>query len=69
VSAFNARLTDDWLPLPQPLLDRLGWVEGTLVEIELVDVPGQAPTLVVTPKAGAQLVNRPAPSKRSSLRE
>ena len=67
MSAFNARLSDDWLPLPEALLKRLGWVEGTLVEIELVDVPGQAPTLVITPKAGTQPISRPAPSKSRKL--
>jgi len=67
MTAFNARLLDEWLPLPPALVERLGWVEGTLVEIELVEVEGQAPTLVITPKAGAQPVQRPAPSKRWGL--
>lgn len=33
--SYRVRLTDDWLPFPQPLLDRLGWLEGDELELEL----------------------------------
>ena len=28
-----SKVTDDWLPLPSGLLHKLGWTEGTLVEL------------------------------------
>jgi len=33
---FRARLTDDWLPMPEAVLEGLGWVDGTFLEAEIV---------------------------------
>jgi bifunctional DNA-binding transcriptional regulator/antitoxin component of YhaV-PrlF toxin-antitoxin module len=41
----TCRLTDDWLPLPEPVLRALGWREGDQLELEVVDG-----TLIVTLK-------------------
>jgi len=33
----RARITTDWLPLPDETLRDLGWGEGDIVEIEVAD--------------------------------
>lgn len=59
MTTYRARLTNDWLPLPDAVLTALGWKEGDHLAVE---VAGDA--LVVTmaadqsnpPKPGARVV-------------
>lgn len=37
MSKAVCRLTDDWIPLPEPILKALGWTEGTLLELEVIE--------------------------------
>lgn len=58
----RARLTDDWLPLPVPVLAALGWGEGDQLELEVADG-----ILVVQKVSSAPVaVTRLAPSRRSN---
>lgn len=34
---MRARVTDDWIPLPDDAVSQLGWKEGDVVECEIVD--------------------------------
>lgn len=55
----RAKLTDDWLPIPDAMLAALGWQEGTLLD---VDIAGDC---IVLSKAGDQKpVPKPAPAPR-----
>lgn len=31
-----ARLTNDWLPIPDAVLKKLGWAEGDALDVEIV---------------------------------
>lgn len=33
----RARITSDWLPLPEPVLNQLQWKEGDVIEVEVVE--------------------------------
>lgn len=35
---YYTKLQDDWLPIPEPVLQYLGWTEGT--EVEIVTITG-----------------------------
>jgi bifunctional DNA-binding transcriptional regulator/antitoxin component of YhaV-PrlF toxin-antitoxin module len=37
VSVYKARITDDWLPLPDGAIRELGWREGDEIEVEVID--------------------------------
>lgn len=37
MSVYQARITDEWLPIPEAALIELGWREGDTIEIEVVD--------------------------------
>lgn len=34
---LTARITDDWLPIPEPLLKQLQWTHGDRVLVEVID--------------------------------
>lgn len=48
MTKFTARMTDDWIPLPEEVLKLLGWVEGDSIELEVVDCGDNGFALLVT---------------------
>lgn len=55
----SCRITDDWLPLPEPLLRALGWREGQTIELEAIDG-----VLVATPVGACGVVGEPPLGKK-----
>jgi hypothetical protein len=58
-TTFRARITDDWLPMPEAVLTQLGWSEGTQLEVEVVGdalVVTRAPDQAVGSKPAARVV-------------
>lgn len=58
-----ARITDDWLPLPAAVLQKLGWKDGDFLEIEF-----SGDTIIVyravsiqAPNPGAMGIRKPLP--------
>jgi antitoxin component of MazEF toxin-antitoxin module len=54
----TARITDEWLPLPETLLNQLQWKEGDVIAVEVV-----GDTLICT-KTDAITPARPQPNPR-----
>lgn len=51
---MRARLTDDWLPIPDVMLRQLGWQEGDHLDVEIV-----SGTLLVTRAQDQQNPRKP----------
>lgn len=43
----TARITDNWLPFPDSILEASGWKEGDAIEVEVVDTD-EGPVLMLT---------------------
>lgn len=63
--SWHTHLTSEWLPFPEELLQRLGWVEGDEISIEAA---GDCLVLQKVGEAERRVIVREAPSKRREIR-
>lgn len=63
MSVYTARLTDDWLPLPEGALKESGWKEGDTISVEVV---GEAIVLTKL-EDDTRMTVREAPKKTRRL--
>jgi bifunctional DNA-binding transcriptional regulator/antitoxin component of YhaV-PrlF toxin-antitoxin module len=59
---LRCRLTDDWIPIPDAVLRRLGWSEGDHLEVEVSGdalIISRASDQTNPPKPGARVKSRP----------
>lgn len=54
------RVTNDWLPIPDAVLTRLGWSEGTVLDLEVVGHD----TLILTKSANQEPAPKPQPVRK-----
>ncbi len=61
---LRARLTNDWLPLPDAVLRRLGWAEGDHLTVEISGdalIVSRAEDQTNPPKPSARVARKPLP--------